>query len=201
MLVNDQSSRMWRIRMRFKVVCGAMLMAFLIGARLKAQLEPKPANLIVYGKGFAFGVKEPVGWRGDTGDLANKHQVNIIFSPSQDDSLRHEVTIRVRVNKKQDENTIEDLNYDLEQYRKKYPLIHFSDFKIAHSEYKTFAKSAFLPGQFYEYVAYLNPGEGKPYIFSVAMSRKSTPATDPELKAFESVLESVQWLTASVITR
>jgi hypothetical protein len=201
MPITGQRSGMGLIPTRFKIVCGTIVMVFLIGARLEAQPEPKLDNLIVYGKGFAFGVKEPVGWRGDTGDLANKHQVNIIFSPSQDDSLRHDVTIRVRVNKKQDENTIEDLNYDMEQYRKKYPPIQFSDLKVIHPEYKTFAKTAFLPGQFYEYAAYLNPGEGKPFIFSVAMSKKSTPATDDELKAFESVLKSVLWLTASVITK
>jgi len=36
---------------------------------------------------------------------------------------------------------------------------------------------------------------------AVAMSKSSAPATDDELKAFESVHKSVRWLTASVNAR
>jgi hypothetical protein len=175
-------------------------MIFIVGFGLQAQSKPKMDRLIVYGKDFAFGVKEPEGWRGDTGEMAGKYQVNVIFLPSLDESLKHDVTIRVRVNKKVDENTIEDLTYDMQGYQKKYPKAQFKDLDVSHAAYKTFARCVFVPNQFYEYVAYLNPGPGRPLIFSVAMSKRDAPATDAELKAYRSVLESVTWLSTNVGT-
>jgi len=182
-------------------MCGVFAMIFVVGGGLEAQSKPKLDRFIVYGRDFSFGVKEPDGWRGDTGEIASKYQANVIFLPSQEESLKHDVTIRVLVSKKSDENTIEDLNYDMQQYKKKYPTAQFKDLNVAHSEYKTFARNVFVLNQFYEYVAYLNPGPGKSLIFSVSMSKMNAPATDGELKAYESVLESVQWLTSRVITK
>jgi len=159
----------------------------------RAQSSPKLNSLIVYGEGFAFGVKEPDGWHGDTDAIARKYHVNVAFSPIGGSGV-DDVTIRVRVNKKVDENTLEDLNYDLDGYKKDFPKAQFQDLNIAHEEYKTFTKLVFVSNKFYEYIAYLNPGPGRPFIFSVAMSTQKTPATDDELKAYESVLKSLVWL-------
>jgi hypothetical protein len=160
----------------------------------RTQSSPKMNSLIVYGEDFSFGVKEPDGWQGDTDAIARKYHVNVVFSPvggSGDD----DATIRVRVNKKVDENTVEDLNYDMGGYKKDFPNAQFQDLNVAHAEYKTFPMLVFVANQFYEYVAYLNPGPGRPFILSVAMSTHKTPATDEELKAYESVLKSLVWLS------
>lgn len=157
--------------------------------------KPKLQRLIVYGDGFAFGIKEPDQWHADTEELARKYNVNIVLAPAKKDP-DSDVTIRVRVNKKIDENTIEDLNYDMQQYKKDYPKAEFTDISIEHPEYKTFAKLVYLPKQFYEYVAYINPGPVTKFEFSVAMSKKSKPATPDEVKAFESVLKSLLWISA-----
>jgi hypothetical protein len=165
---------------------------------LRAQTKPKLDRLIVYGKDFAFTVKEPDGWRGDTGTLASKYQTNIVFLPDGEASRAQDVTIRVRVNTKTDENTTEDLNYDMQKYEKEFPAAQFSVLDVTHPEYKTFARTVFVPHVFWEYVAYLNPGPRKPLIFSVAMSKKNLPASDDELKAYKAILNSVQWFTSSV---
>jgi hypothetical protein len=159
----------------------------------RAQLSSKRNRLIVYGDRFAFGVKEPDGWHGDTDAIARKYHVNVVFSPAGGSGI-NEVTVRVRVNRKVDENTVEDLNYDMDGYRKDFPTAQFQDLNVAHAEYKTFAKLVFVPKQFYEYVAYLNPGPGPPFILSVAMSTYKTPATGDELNAYESILKSLVWL-------
>jgi hypothetical protein len=160
------------------------------------QSSAKPDSLIVYGDGFAFGVREPDGWHADTEAIAGRYHVNVVFSPiggSSDD----DVTIRVRVNKKVDENTVEDLNYDLDGYRKEFPTSQFQDMNFAHADYRTFSKLVFVSGEFYEYIAYLNPGPGRPFIFSVAMSIHKAPAKDAELKAYQSVIKSIVWLSES----
>ena len=112
--------------------------------------------------------------------------------------MKDDVTIRVRVNHKVDENTIEDLNYDMKGYTRDYPASQFSDLNLAHAEYKTFARTVFVPNLFYEYVAYVNPGSGKPNVFSVAMSKRTEPATEAELKAYEAILKSLVWLSATI---
>ncbi len=156
--------------------------------------KDKLDRLIVYGDGFAFGVKEPDSWRADTEDLARKYHVNVLFAPAKQRGTS-DVTIRVRLNKKVDENTIEDLNYDMEQYKKDYPEAKFNDLSIEHPEYKTFVKLVYMPDQFYEYVAYVNPGPISKFTFSAAMSKRLKPATPEELMAFESVLKSLLWLS------
>jgi hypothetical protein len=183
---------------RIRPVPAALCLVLTSVAALAAQENPKLDRLIVYGKDFAFSVKEPAGWHGDTAELARKYDVNVVFVPSTEDSVKHNVTIRVRVNDKEDENTIEDLNYDMQQYKKEFPQARFQSLAVNHPEYKTFAKVVYVTDHFFEYVAYLNPGSGKPIIFSVAMSKQKAPATSGELEAHASVLKSVQWLTSSV---
>jgi hypothetical protein len=158
--------------------------------------EARLDRLIVYGDGFVFGVKEPDHWRADTGEVARKYHVNVIFVSAQGNGKSESVNIRVRVNKKVDENTIEDLDYDMEQYKKEYPKAEFGDLLINHPEYETFAKLVYVPNQFYEYVAYINPGAISKFTFSVAMSKNSNSATPEEMKAFESVLNSLVWLSS-----
>jgi hypothetical protein len=157
--------------------------------------KDKLDRLIVSGDGFAFGVKEPDQWSADTGELARKYHVNIVFAPGNAGQAK-DVTIRVRLNSKVDENTIEDLIYDMSQYKKEYPKAEFKDLSVTHPEYKTFAKLVYVPHQFYEYVAYVNPDPVSKFTFSVAMSKKSEPATPDEVKAFESVLKSLVCLSA-----
>jgi hypothetical protein len=179
-----------------RLIYCAFAIVILAGVTTTAQPAPKLNNLLIYGNGYMFGVKEPDGWHGDTDQIASKYQVNVVFLPPKE-SRKNDVTIRVRVNHKTDENTIEDLEYDMQGYRKEYPAVQFSDLKISHDKYKTFARTAYIPKSFYEYVAYLNPGTGNPYIFSVAMSKRDEPATEAELKAFESILKSLVWLSAT----
>jgi len=115
-----------------RLVCGVFVISLLTGAMGNAQQTQKLTDLVVYGEGFCFGVKEPDGWRGDTDKVASKYQVNVVFLPSEL-SAGNDLTIRVRVNRKVDENTIEDLNYDLQGYRKDYPSAQFSDLNITHA--------------------------------------------------------------------
>ena len=188
---------------RPRAIISLLLFVLLASTAALAQKtsEQKLDRLIVYGKDFSFGVKEPAGWVADTDSQAQRFHVNVVFTKEKQDSDDKTVTIRVRVNKKVDENTIEDLNYDMEQYKKEFPNAQFSPLNEVHSEYKTFGKQVYVPGQFYEYVAYLNPGPGSRYTFSVALSKKGTAATPEQLRAYDEVLKSLVWLTSSVVNK
>jgi hypothetical protein len=158
--------------------------------------KPKADVLLISGDGFAFSVKEPEGWRGDTGAGAAKYQANVVFFPQAAESKAADITIRVRLNDKADENTAADLQADMDGYRKQYPRVQFGENPARHADYATFAKLFFQPGSFYEYTAYLNPGPKHPFTVSVAMSKANSAATPAELAAYETVLKSLKILAA-----
>lgn len=152
--------------------------------------KEKMDHLIVFGQGFMFGVQEPDGWRGDT-ERAAKYHVNVIFFRGKRMPSDLEGVIRVRVNQKKDENTAEDLAVDMDGYRKRFSDVRFEDFDVTHPQYSSYPKLFYVEGQFHEYVAYINPGEGFWYTFSVALGTGTNPASEAELAAFRTVTSSL----------
>jgi hypothetical protein len=150
-------------------------------------------QLLVYGDGFVFSVKEPIGWVGDT-ETAAQIDANLLLHET---SQPHESTsglIRIRVNDKVDENTNADMEADIRDYRTQYPEVKFKDIPAKAGRYLCLAKVFYVPGEFYEYVAYINPGLGKPILFSVSMNTGKSEASTAELSAYESVLQSLTLL-------
>ena len=150
-------------------------------------------SLFVYGHGYAFQVREPEGWRGDIKRIAAQHAVDAIFLPF---SGIHsgDVSIRVKVTRKIDDNSIEDMSHDLQFYASHYPGAPVKNLALSHAEYKTFASSISVPRRLYAYDAFVNPGHGIHFIFFVTMTKKSEPLTDDEIRAFGDVVTSLQWL-------
>jgi hypothetical protein len=171
--------------------------------------KPDPAaaeglhSLIVYGDDFAFSVHEPTGWKGDI-DNAAGIGANIVFYKSSETFDSADALIRVRIDGNKtdenttDENTTTDLAHDMDLYRSKYPKVEFRDLDISHPDYRTFPKLFFVPGEFYEYVAYLNPDPSVPWLFSSSMNKPKTEATAEELEAFRAITASVHYLALQV---
>jgi len=147
-------------------------------------------GLMVYGEGFAFGVKEPQGWVGDIQNSSRFH-ANIIFYKKSETAENAKTLIRILVAKKADENTKADLEYDMEGYKSKYSNVKFKDIDVSHPKYKTFPKLFFVPDTFFEYVVYINPGEGIPQLYSVSMNTQKEEATKVELEAFRNIIRSI----------
>jgi len=175
-----------------------MLRATLLLAGVLAALiapsraaEPRRDNLIVYGEGFAFSVKEPPGWVGDA-EKSKEFQANLVLYP-RGAILKNPGTpiIRVLISRKADEDTAADLAHDMSGYRAKYPAVQFKDVAISHPKYSTYAKLFFIPGQFFEYTTYLNPGAGKWQLISVAMNKQRQEATASELSAYKQIVASL----------
>ena len=189
----------------------SVLRTFVLLSICSIALVPSPAqwtaqknqgdSLLVYGSGFSFSVKEPLGWDSDTGDLARRYGVSVVFSPQQKASREYDVTIRIQANRKADESTEKDLNADMDGYKKEYPSVRFEELPVAHAKYKTFAKLFFIPDKFYEYVVYVNPGKDVPMVFSFAFSKRSKRASAEELAAFTQVIRSFTFLTPNVIEK
>jgi hypothetical protein len=174
----------------------SLVQAFLLAGGLLAADVARAENLnalLVYGKGFRFSVKAPVGWVGDINN-ASKHSANIVFYPATQTFQIAGPIIRVLIADKADENTQEDLAHDMNGYRAQYPGITFKDIAVSHPEYRVFPKLFAVPKQFYEYVAYVNPGPRGKLMFSVSMNKQKNEASAEELHAYRKVVASLQML-------
>ncbi|MDB5281412.1 MAG: hypothetical protein JWO06_487 [Bacteroidota bacterium] len=149
----------------------------------------KMGSLMVYGDGFAFGVKEPDGWTGDI-DLAKEYFANIVFYKSKADIKNGGALIQVYHFNKEDEDTEKDLAYDIKQYKDKYKNLKQEKFLVSHISYKCFAKLVFVEEEFYQYLVYVNPGPKYKGGASFAMNISKRPATEEELKAFKQIISS-----------
>ncbi|HEX9944516.1 MAG TPA: hypothetical protein VGG03_21095 [Thermoanaerobaculia bacterium] len=189
---------MKRVPMKTSKVLVAVGIAFVLAFFLAGEAKPgeneKMKELLISGNGFSFAVHEPEGWHGDT-QAAERYEANIVFFPGSEASRAADVTIRVRLNEKVDENLAADLEADMEGYKKEFPGVAFGDLDVKHPSYATFAKVFSKPGEFFEYVTYLNPGPQYPFHVSVAMSKKKAAATAEELAAYREVLQSLRVLS------
>jgi hypothetical protein len=176
---------------RLLIICGVLLLPGLGHADgAVAPSKAKLDNLLLYGQGFMLGVKEPAGWKSDTTNAARLGG-NVVFYPAGDTLERPGALITVRVNGKTDENTEGDLQADMDSYRQEYANVAFEDLVVTHPSYRTFPKLFFIEGRFFEYVVYVNPGKGVPFLLSVSMNKQKTRATKAEVEAFQDVVRTL----------
>jgi hypothetical protein len=155
-------------------------------------------RLVVYGSGFSFGVKEPAGWQGDTKN-ARSIEGNVLFCKKGESLQRFSALIYVRVNDKVDEDLSADLMADIKGYKQEHRDAEFRDMTATHPSYQVFPKVFVIPGKSFEYVAYVNPGQGKRVMFSVAMNVPKREATADELAAYQAVLASLVLLNPNAL--
>jgi hypothetical protein len=165
---------------------------------VKPAVDKKMNGLMIYGEGFYFSVKEPDGWNSDVDKVARYYYSNIIFLPENKSSRAAHVNIRIRVNHKETTDPSEDMQTDMDGYKKQNPKVKFADLAVSHPKYMICAKLFYQENDYYEYVVYVDPGPGVTKNFSVSMSKESTPATPEEMKAFKEILESLFWWPVDV---
>jgi hypothetical protein len=148
----------------------------------------------VTGTGYAYSVEEPKRWTGDR-ERAKDFFSNIVFYENEQSLTAGGALIQVLLFKKQDENTIDDLNHDVNGYKREFPTAKVKNVKYKHKNYVCFAKVVYLQSRFYQYICYINPGKKFQNGFSVAMNVQKREPTKQELLAFESVIQSLNGLT------
>lgn len=161
---------------------------------LQASLaQQKSDQLLVYGNDFLFSVKEPKGWAGDTTN-ADKFEANVVFHEANQPLDSYAGLIRIRLNPKEDENTSIDMEDDMNDYKQRFPGVQFKELTVKHPNYVCIAKAFYIPGDFYEYVAYVNPGPKKQILFSASMNTGKSVASPKELAAYRTAIESLTLL-------
>jgi hypothetical protein len=158
-----------------------------------ADEKRTPGPLVVYGDDFMFTIKEPEGWTADI-ENAPKLSAGVVLYRESETFEKHYVLIAIRVAKKVDEKTADDLAHDMGEFRNLYPDVQFKDLKTPHPSYKSYAKLFAIPKSRYDYVAYLNPGPVTTYLFSVTMYTGKKQADKIELKTYKDVIKSLEFI-------
>lgn len=158
-----------------------------------AEEERTPGPLVVYGDDLMFAIKEPEGWTADI-ENAPKLSAGVILYRATETFEKHGVLIAIRVAKKVDEQTADDLAHDMKEFRNLYPDVQFKDLKTPHPSYRAHAKLFAIPKSRYDYVSYLNPGPVTPYLFSVTMYTGKKQAGKAELKIYKDVIKSLEFI-------
>jgi hypothetical protein len=159
----------------------------------ESTATPKLNAMVVYGADFAFSVSEPDGWIGDTENAA-QWNCNVFFYPKGQDP-KDATLIRVTVASKVSDDTNNDLKADMDRYSQHYPKVLFKNLEASHPAYRSFPKLFLVPGEFSEYVTYLNPGPKSRHLLSVSMSKQRSEANPQELATYRTALRSVLLLS------
>jgi hypothetical protein len=181
-----------QIRMSLKqfALLSLIFGALVLPAGSKAE-EKKNGPLVVYGDTFMFVMQEPEGWTADMENAA-KLSAGVILVREGETFEKHGVLIAIRVAKKVDENTRDDLVHDMREFRNLYPDALFKDLTAPHPTYASHAKLFAIPKSRYDYVTFLNPGAGSPLLFSVTMYTGKKEAGDKDLKVYRDVVRSLE---------
>jgi hypothetical protein len=142
-------------------------------------------------KDFSFSAHTPAGWREDK-EAAKKYQVNLVFVPEAEEARAGGAVIQVSADHKFDENVSLRIQSQVEAFRSRYPRLEVADLDVKHPKYATYAKQLSQAGDFYQDVAYANPGSISPYVFYASLTTRKAPPTAAELAAFREVLESLE---------
>jgi len=189
---NSMPSRMLTIVLRYAL---ALLLTgvFLLPAAAGAEEQEQKRPLVTYGDKFMFVIQEPDGWNADL-ENAGKLSAGIVLVREGETFEKHGVLIAIRIAKKVDEDTKEDLSHDMREFRKLYPDVQFKDLKAPHPAYASHAKLFAIARSRHDYVTYLNPGPGTPVLFAVTMTTGKREADKNDLQAYRDVVRSLEYI-------
>jgi len=170
-----------------------LALALLAATAFGEEEERKEGPLVVFSDDFMFSVKEPSGWTADM-ENAPKLSAGVVFYRNKETFEKRTTTISIRITKKVDEDTVKDLEHDMEQFRTLYPDVEFLPLKASRKGYTTFAKLFAIKNSSYHYICYVNPGKGVPFLLVVFMEKEKKKADEKELKAYREVVRTLDWL-------
>lgn len=174
-----------------------LLFAVLIGVETSFGqkmngLKDTTDNIIIYGDSFIFSIHEPVGWNGNV-ENAKNYNANIIFYKSKEDLKKSGGTlIQIITYKKIDEEVNKDLELDISTIKEKNHDLIQQNLEVSNkNNFPCFSKLVYVENIFYQYIAYINPGNKFHNSFSVSMNIPKRPATTEELSAFREIISTL----------
>ncbi len=143
-------------------------------------------------EGYSFSFEQPQNWVLDTLNASDYLAQAAIFK-SKADYKNGGLIIQILAYKKQDEDTQEDLNYDVNAYKEEYKNLKEKEFIINHAYYPTYAREVYVEGSFYQYIVYINPGRQYEFGLSVALNINNREIDQKDLEIFKEIVKSIQF--------
>ena len=171
--------------MRRPALCGLAVLALAAPVSAERQAD----RVIVRGDGFAFGVKEPPAWRADLGH-APHFGAHVLFYQSRHALKGNATLIMVRLSKAAANDAVQDLQSDMDDYRRRFGTVAFRDLEVSHPAYGCVAKELAVENLFHEYLTYVSPGLGRTERFAAALNTEAA-ATSAELEAYRAIVGSL----------
>src|SRR5207244_12769451 len=152
----------------------ALAVLILLALAAPARAERQADRVIVHGDGFTFGVKEPTAWRADLGH-APRFGAHVLFYQTKH-ALRGGATlIMVRLSTSAANDAAQDLQSDMDDYRRRFGGVAFRDLAVSHPEYACVAKEFAVESLFHEYLTYVSPGRGRAGRLEAALHTGGAP--------------------------
>jgi len=149
-------------------------------------------QLLIYGNGWMFNVKEPKGWIGHTED-AYRYRVNIYFCLGKKSFDKSPVVMHISVNNKRGETLQQKMDSDVADYKKQHKKLELQEFPISEPAYKVLSKKYSYDDKTTDYVCFLDPDEDSPLYMVLVLNgpKEETPKYE---KDFLSLIRSFSWL-------
>ncbi|TMB49010.1 MAG: hypothetical protein E6J60_13605 [Deltaproteobacteria bacterium] len=160
--------------MQRSMVAALVLLALAAPARAERQAD----RVIVHGDGFPrFGA-------------------HVLFYQTKH-ALRGGATlIMVRLSTSAANDAAQDLQSDMDDYRRRFGGVAFRDLAVSHPEYACVAKEFAVESLFHEYLTYVSPGRGRAERFAAALNTEAA-ASVAELEAYRAIVGSLVLLEVS----
>src|SRR5207244_12247083 len=112
----------------------ALAVLILLALAAPARAERQADRVIVHGDGSTFGVKEPVAWRANLGH-APRFGAHVLFYQTKHALRGNATLIMVRLTTSAANDAAQDLQSDMDDYRRRFGGIEFRDLEVSHPEY------------------------------------------------------------------
>ncbi len=156
-------------------------------------------KLTILGKEFSFTISEPKGWYCECeGDLAANIGANAAMWRRGETMETAQPLIYLRVNSR-GKSAVDDIKSGIEQAKKQNSKIQFKDFKVENANGETSAKIFKIGKDATEYVVYLYPKKSVKNAVSIAMHIDKREASTEEIKIFQTVVSSINWMADEAI--
>ena len=134
-------------------------------------------------------MKEPPAWRADLGH-ASRFGAHVLFYQTKH-ALRGGATlIMVRLGTTAANDAAQDLQSDIDDYRKRFGGVVFRDLEVSHPEYRCVAKEFAVESHFHEYLTYVSTAPGRTERFAAALNTEAA-ASPEELEAYRAIVGSL----------
>jgi hypothetical protein len=165
-----------------------VLLLFLVVTVGSSQMD----QLLIYGDGWAFNVKEPTGWRCHTED-AYRYRMNAYFCLGKKNIKKSPAIMHISVHSKGGDSIQQSISFDIEDYQKHSKTLDLQEFLIEGSDHELVSKKYVIDNKTADYVCFLDPGKDSPlYLVFVLHGPKGESAkyeTD-----FVSLVNSLRWM-------